>query len=193
MRSILGIDPGLGGACAIFRPESSAASGLRWAVIDMPVVGEPPFLNATALRDWLRKFAPDACVIEQVNAMPSIPGKDGVRRGMGATSAFRFGGVYYAAMAVVSCCDIPIVEKAPSVRWKKLFGLKGSDKERSRLKAIELFPEAAALLARKKDENRAEAMLIAAYGSKIVLPTGPEIPRKRTAAASPVDLADTPA
>ena len=159
---ILGIDPGLGGALVLCR-------GLRqWvAVLDMPVFGDPPELDAYALRDLLRQYKPDHVNLELVNAMPSIPGKDGKRRGMGATSAFRFGGVFYAIKAVLICEEVPFTPVPPAV-WKKAAGLLGSGKgrkakEASRQRAMVLFPDQRPNLLRKKDEARAEAMLIAAH------------------------------
>lgn len=162
---ILGVDPGLNGALAIFDPSKSPASGLRWVVEDVPVIGDDKReLNAAVLRDFLRRYSPDHAFVELVSAMPSIPGPNGVRRGMGATSAFRFGGVFYGLKAVLSCCDVPFETITPQ-SWKKYYGMKGPDKEASRLKALNLFPDASAFLARKKDQNRAEAMLIAKCGA----------------------------
>ncbi len=161
---IVGIDPGISGAAALFDPGSSPASGLRWQVIDLPVVGDlKRELNAAGLRDWLRKFSPDHAFLELATAMPSIAGPGGKRRGMGTAGAFRFGGIFYAIKAILSCCDVPFTLVPPAI-WKKSYGLKGSDKERSRLRALQLFPDQAAMLARKMDQNRAEAMLIANYG-----------------------------
>ncbi len=45
------------------------------------------------------------------------------------------------------------------MKWKRLQGLVKKDKEAARLKAQRLFPWAS--LKRKKDHNRAEALLIA--------------------------------
>jgi hypothetical protein len=163
---IIGIDPGVHGACAIFNPLVSPASGLRWVIWDMPVRGDPAELEARALRDLLRKYSPDRAIIERVNAMPSIPNKFGARIKMPATSAFRFGGMFFALKAVLSCCDIPFSLVMPA-KWKASFELKGADKEPSRQLALAKFPDMADALARKKDENRAEAMLIAAYGARI--------------------------
>jgi crossover junction endodeoxyribonuclease RuvC len=162
---ILGIDPGVTGALAIYDRDRSIASGLRWVIADIPVVGDPKHeLNAPALRDWLRRFSPDMAVLELVTAMPSIPGSDGKRRGMGAAGAFRFGGFFFSLKAVLACCDIPYTLVTPMV-WKKFHGLIKSDKEASRTRALQLFPDQANFLSRKKDQNRAEAMLIAAYGA----------------------------
>ena len=48
--------------------------------------------------------------------------------------------------------------------WKRHFGLLTKPKDASREKALALFPDSAAMLARKKDHNRAEALLLAQYG-----------------------------
>jgi crossover junction endodeoxyribonuclease RuvC len=158
----LGVDPGLGGALAIYDPDKTHLSGMRWIVLEMPIVGDPPEVNAPAIRDWLRKYSPDQAYLERVNAMPSIPGKNGLRRAMGAQSAFRFGGTFYALKAILACCDIPVSLVTPQT-WKRQYGLKGPEKELSRLRALELFPEASTYLGRKRDQNIAEAMLIAAH------------------------------
>ena len=164
--AILGIDPGVSGACALFDQTKTPASGLRWVVIDLPVIGDTKReINAAALRDWLRKHSPEHAYLELVTAMPSIAvGPGGVRRGMGAAGAFRFGGVFYAIKAVLACCDVPYSLVTPQ-SWKKAFGLSGSDKEKSRGLALRLFPDGAPALARKMDQNRAEAMLLAKYGA----------------------------
>lgn len=164
---VVGLDPGVSGAVALFDPSKSAASGLRWVVEDLPVVTltKRSELNVAALRDLLRKFSPEHGFLELVSAMPSIANpKTGERRGMGATSAFNFGGMFFGIQAVLGCCDVPFSLVTPQT-WKKFHSLKGSDKEASRRRALQLFPDQAAALRRKMDQNRAEAMLIAAYGA----------------------------
>jgi hypothetical protein len=168
MPGILGIDPGVSGAAALYdRTLPSASCPRRWLfvdIIDLPVIGdEKRELNPTAFRDWLSIYSPEHAYLELVTAMPSIPGADGVRRGMGAAGAFRFGGFFYAIKAVLACCDVPFTLVTPQ-KWKAAHGLKGSDKEASRARALQLFPDTAASFARKKDQNRAEAALIASYG-----------------------------
>jgi crossover junction endodeoxyribonuclease RuvC len=156
----------VGGACAAFCPQASPPSGFRWCVIDIPVIGdEKRELNAAALRDWLRAIDPQHAFLELVTAMPSIPDATGKRRGMGAAGAFRFGGIFYALKAVLACCDVPYTLVTPQT-WKKAHSLKGPDKEASRRRALQLFPDAAGVLARKKDQNRAEAMLLAEFGAR---------------------------
>jgi crossover junction endodeoxyribonuclease RuvC len=161
---ILGIDPGLSGGVAVYFVDIK-----RWLVIDLPTVGEGAQrrLNAPALRDWLGNPPPDHAFIESVQAMPSIPDKFGIRRGMGVASSFRFGRVTGAIEATVACCNIPITLVVPQ-SWKRFYGLRGSDKEASRALALRRFPTAASHLARKLDHGRAEAMLIAYFGASAV-------------------------
>ncbi len=50
--------------------------------------------------------------------------------------------------------------------WKKEFDLLKTEKDASRLKAIELFPNLKTELSRKKDVDRADALLITCYGKR---------------------------
>lgn len=160
---ILGIDPGINGAAAIYSTDAHA-----WMVIDLPTVGQDGQrrINAPALKDWLAKYAINRAFLELAQAMPSIPGADGVRRGMGSVSSFHYGRTAGAIDATVACCNIPITYVTPQ-SWKRFYGLKGADKELSRAMAIQRFPTLARHLERKLDNNRAEAALIAYYGAAI--------------------------
>jgi len=84
----------------------------------------------------------------------------------GASSGFKFGRATGALEGVLACCEIPLTVIEPTA-WKKFHQLRGGDKESSRQRALQLFPSAHALLARKKDHGRAEAPLIALYGAKL--------------------------
>ena len=66
--------------------------------------------------------------------------------------------------SAIALCGVPLTIVEPSA-WKKFHGLRGSDKELSRQRALQLFPAAHALLAHKKDHGRAEAMLVALFGA----------------------------
>ena len=91
------------------------------------------------------------CVIA-VEAVHSMP-RDGVRQ------AFSFGSSYGGVLALAQRFRAPWV-LVPPQQWKKDLGLT-SDKEDSLLMARDLWPEAP--LARKKDNGRAEALLIARW------------------------------
>jgi crossover junction endodeoxyribonuclease RuvC len=78
----------------------------------------------------------------------------------GASSGFKYGRAVGAIEAAITCCGIPLTIIEPTA-WKKFHALRGGDKEASRQRALQLFPAAHALLARRKDHGRAEAALIA--------------------------------
>lgn len=88
--------------------------------------------------------------------------KVGARPGDGGTSAFRFGDSYGQARAVLQVMGVPYLRAIPAV-WKRRFGLIGQDKDAARLLAIQRFPAAAFQLQRKKDNGRADALLIALW------------------------------
>jgi hypothetical protein len=160
---LMAIDPGLTGAVAFFFPDHPE----RIAVEDMPVVnGE---VNVPELERCIRSFAPALAAVEIVNAMPSIPGKDGKRRSMGAASAFNFGGAFHAAKATVQCCKVPMHLVSPKT-WRAHFRLRGGGeaKELSRGEAIRLFPASSDRFRRKGDHNRAEAALLAKFAADIL-------------------------
>lgn len=160
---VLAIDPGLTGAVAVFFPDHPE----RVAVADMPTVrGE---VNVPELERMIRSFSPAFAVVEHVNAMPSLPGKDGKRRPMGASSAFNFGGAFHAARATVQCCHVPMHLIQPKT-WKAHFRLKGGAeaKEAARAQAINLFPASPEHFRRKKDHNRAEAALLARFAADTI-------------------------
>jgi hypothetical protein len=78
----------------------------------------------------------------------------------GSSSGFKYGRAVGALEAVVALCEVPLTVVEPTL-WKKLHGLRGGEKETSRQRALQLFPAAHALFARKQDHGRAEVALIA--------------------------------
>lgn len=156
MEGILGIDPGTDAFGCILQPRASLASGMRWQFLDVPRRGDSDRPDPCVLRDWIRKFVPTRCYFESVGPMP--------KQGISSTSKFMRATGYLEA--TVLCCDVPMILVTPQ-KWKTYYEVpKGSDKEYSRQLALQLFPELAPLLARKKDHGRAEAALIAFYGSE---------------------------
>ena len=93
-----------------------------------------------------------AVVIEQVSAMP----------GQGVTSMFNFGQSFGVIKGICSALILPIYFIRP-VKWKKHFNLIGSSKDASRTKATELFPNFSDHISKKKDLNKADAILIGRY------------------------------
>ncbi len=81
----------------------------------------------------------------------------------GVTSTFKFGRSSGTTIGVLECLGLSIRYVSPT-RWKRRYRL-DSGGENSRRRALDLFPDSAAFFARKKDHNRAEAALIARWGS----------------------------
>jgi len=144
---VLGVDPGsINAAIALI---NTAAAGVTppYLVGDIPPIDKN--IDAAYLADVFRQWAPDIAVIEKTSAMPK----------QGVASSFNFGrgcGIIYG---VAVGLKIPVVFVAPQT-WKKFYGL-DADKERARLKVRQLFPSISGYFDRKKDVNRAEALLIA--------------------------------
>lgn len=149
MAITIGIDPGMTGAIALVDENASLID-----VYDMPVVGGQ--VSAHLLDDlevWDRfDFGP--VILEDVHAMPK----------QGVTSSFGFGRSKGVVEGVFAAYRRPINYVSPQ-RWKKALGLNG-DKGASRRRAIELWPDKAAMFARVKDDGRAEAALIAYWWLK---------------------------
>jgi crossover junction endodeoxyribonuclease RuvC len=159
---ILGIDPGaVSGGCAIVEINDSTAPQLI-DTVDLPIIGvkAKQRINVLALRTWIQQHRPDHAVIERGQAMPR----------QGASSGFKYGRGCGALEAVIQLLEIPMTVIEASM-WKKFHALRGGDKEAARQRALQLFPAAHALLARRKDHGRAEAALIALYGAYQLAPT----------------------
>ncbi len=151
---IIGIDPGISGAIAIL--ENKKVIG----IFDMPVMAEGKKnkrqLNSAQLVNIIKEniITNDevAVVVEQVNAMP----------GQGVTSMFNFGQTFGAIKGVCAALTLPIFFVRPA-KWKKYYELINSSKDSSRTRAIEMYPSFSHQLAKKKDVNKSDAILIARY------------------------------
>ena len=82
--------------------------------------------------------------------------------GQGVTSMFNFGQSFGLIKGMCSAMQLPIHFVRPT-RWKKYFNLIKTSKDASRTRAIEIFPKISDQLKRKKDSNKADAILIASY------------------------------
>lgn len=162
---VIGIDPGVSGAVAIF-------DGAALAVVDIPTqarrYGKGNEVSPAGLGRLLGPYRDRDCVIvlEQVNAMPPTGKPCRVCKrspSMGATSAFHFGEGVGVIRGVAAALEIPIAFVLPQV-WKRKAGLISKDKDAARTLAMELFPHYADSLAWKKDIGRADAILIAKFG-----------------------------
>jgi len=153
---IIGIDPGISGAICFFE------DGQVKEIIDMPVMADgkknkrqvngPQTYNEISKR--INKFPKKdiIVVIEQVSAMP----------GQGVTSMFNFGQSFGVLKGICSAMQLSMHFVRPA-KWKKYFGLIKTEKDASRTKVIEIFPYISSQLSRKKDSNKADAILIASF------------------------------
>jgi crossover junction endodeoxyribonuclease RuvC len=153
---IIGIDPGLSGSICFFE------DGKILDVVEMPTMTEgkknkkqvngSQIYNEISIRANQMDKKDIKVIIEQVSAMP----------GQGVTSMFNFGQSYGILKGICSAMQLPMYFVRPA-KWKKYFSLINSEKDASRTKAIEIFPYFSSNLSRKKDSNKADAILIASF------------------------------
>ena len=153
---IIGIDPGITGSICFFE------DGKIIDVVEMPNMAEgkknkkqvngAQIYYEISLRIKHLKKEEIKVVIEQVSAMP----------GQGVTSMFNFGQSFGILKGICSAMQLPVYFVRPA-KWKKYFNLINSEKDASRTKAIEIFPYFSSQLSRKKDSNKADAILIASF------------------------------
>ncbi len=151
---IIGIDPGLSGGIAIL-------DDLKiYDIFDMPIMSEGKKnknqLNSAQLVNIINKHVLKKentfVIVEQVSAMP----------GQGVTSMFNFGQTFGSIKGICAALGLSIFYVRPA-KWKKHFELINSSKDASRTKVIEMYPYISSRLTKKKDVNKADAILIARY------------------------------
>ena len=153
---IIGIDPGISGSICFLD------NGTIKDVLEMPTMTEgkknkkqvngSQIYNEISFRIKTYEKKNIKVVIEQVSAMP----------GQGVTSMFNFGQSFGILKGICSAMQLPIYFVRPA-KWKKYFNLINSEKDASRTRAIEIFPYFSSNLSKKKDSNKADAILIASY------------------------------
>jgi crossover junction endodeoxyribonuclease RuvC len=153
---IIGIDPGISGSICFFQ------DGKIIDVVEMPTMTEgkknKKQVNGSQIfneiSDRIKKLDKKdiKVIIEQVSAMP----------GQGVTSMFNFGQSFGILKGICSAMQLPMYFVRPA-KWKKYFNLINSEKDASRTRAIEIFPYFSGQLSRKKDSNKADAILIASF------------------------------
>ena len=153
---IIGIDPGISGSICFFQ------DGKIIDVVEMPTMTEgkknKKQVNGSQIfneiSEKIKKLDKEniKVVIEQVSAMP----------GQGVTSMFNFGQSFGILKGICSAMQLPMYFVRPA-KWKKYFNLINSEKDASRTRAIEIFPYFSGQLSRKKDSNKADAILIASF------------------------------
>ena len=153
---IIGIDPGISGSICFFE------DGKILDVVEMPTMTEgkknkkqvngSQIFNEISERIKKLDKRDIKIIIEQVSAMP----------GQGVTSMFNFGQSFGILKGICSAMQLPMYFVRPA-KWKKYFNLINSEKDASRTRAIEIFPYFSGQLSRKKDSNKADAILIASF------------------------------
>ena len=153
---IIGIDPGISGSICFFE------DGVIKDVLEMPTMTEgkknkkqvngSQIFNEISVRILKIDRKDIKVVIEHVTAMP----------GQGVTSMFNFGQSFGILKGICSAMQLPMYFVRPA-KWKKYFNLINSEKDASRTRAIEIFPYFSSQLSRKKDSNKADAILLASY------------------------------
>ena len=153
---IIGIDPGISGSICFFQ------DGVIKDVVEMPTMIEgkknKKQVNGSQIFNEISEKTKNMekknikVVIEHVTAMP----------GQGVTSMFNFGQSFGILKGICSAMQLSVYFVRPA-KWKKYFNLINSEKDASRTRAIEIFPYYSSHLSRKKDSNKADAILIASY------------------------------
>lgn len=160
---IWAIDPGLTGAIARMSLDP------KGEIIETEVIDTPIFtvlmngkkrskFDVHAMANLVRTNPPpNLIIIESVHAMPRDGGMQAFSLGYGL-------GIWAGLLEPFN------VELVSPQKWKRGMKLIKEDKEKSRLMAIENFPGLSERLSRKKDHNRAEALLLALYGKLYIFP-----------------------
>ena len=153
---IIGIDPGISGSICFLD------NGKILDVIEMPIMTDgkknKKQVNGSQVYNEVSKKIKQfeknqiRVVIEHVSAMP----------GQGVTSMFNFGQSFGILKGICTAMQLPMYFVRPA-KWKKYFNLLNSEKDASRTRAIEIFPYFSSQLSRKKDSNKADAILIASF------------------------------
>ena len=153
---IIGIDPGISGSICFLD------NGKILDVIEMPIMADgkknKKQVNGSQvyneISERIKQFEKNQIrvVIEHVSAMP----------GQGVTSMFNFGQSFGILKGICSAMQLPMYFVRPA-KWKKYFNLINSEKDASRSRAIEIFPYFSSQLSKKKDSNKADAILIASF------------------------------
>ena len=153
---VIGIDPGISGSICFFE------DGKILDVVEMPTMTEgkknKKQVNGSQIYNEIKKRIIQIdkkdikVIIEQVSAMP----------GQGVTSMFNFGQSFGILKGLCSAMQLSTYFVRPA-KWKKYYNLINSEKDASRTRAIEIFPYFSSNLSKKKDSNKADAILIASY------------------------------
>ena len=170
---VIGIDPGIYGCVAMLGHRAELLQ-----LGDMPTMQRGagsahvkqqvnPGALAQLVCEWTRDYSKNEIQIflEEARPMPTVARRGGkITVLQGSATTFSMGltaGLIEGAIGAKGYT----YKLVPATQWKKHYKLT-SNKEQARAAAVRLYPSAP--LARKKDHNRAEALLIARFGHEQV-------------------------
>ena len=163
---IIGIDPGLDGAVCIVNPywvNTNPKEHIK--LFDIPTLEvkrgkkKKREYNLAGVVSIIKDtHAPDHplewhVAIEKIHSMP----------GQGVASMFSMGMGYGMWLGIISAFGLPYTLVTPQAWKKAMMDGMGKEKDASRLRAIQIFPQLADQLKLKKHHGRADALLIAEY------------------------------
>ena len=151
---IFGIDPGVSGAISVLEDKKILE------VFEMPTMIDgkknKKQVNGAQvthlIKQQLKSNKEISVIVERVNAMP----------GQGVVSMFSFGQSFGIIKGICAALSLSIYFVRP-LKWKQHFDLVKTNKDASRTKVIEIYPEISSKISKKKDSNKADAILIARY------------------------------
>lgn len=151
---ICGIDIGLTGAICILDRDKILY------LIEMPILktGKKSEIDLCRIKDILCQFKP--------SISHAFIEKAGVRPKQGSVSMFRYGSCYGMIIGLCAGLEIPYSLIAPQTWKATMLRDMPKEKEISILRAQQLFPTI--VFHRKKDHHRAEALLLAEYGRRLL-------------------------
>lgn len=161
MNPIIGVDPGLTGALALYEPDTG-----RLHVEDVPIFvlkrgksnkKHVDLMSASRIVDNFVGLQPGVSPIAFIE-------KVGARPGEAPAYAFDFGRTTGILLGLCAAHFLRIEQVTPQ-RWKRALAVPAA-KDGARARASQYFPRYSHLWARAKDDGRAEAALIAFYGAQ---------------------------
>lgn len=168
---VIGVDPGKSGCLAFYSPSDNRIKH----VIDMPTLDVSKVKGKTKTEISWSTLCEELRYIENYNTFGKVTHMylEFVSSSpqMGVASSFAFGRGFGGLECLAAAFQYPIFYVTPKA-WKRHFGL-GPDKEAARAKASQILPTDTALwtpsrgnCTKAQAEGRAEASLIAVWGSK---------------------------
>ena len=153
-RAVLGIDIGRQGAAALLTDALDLIE-----VADLPLLADGPAcrpaVNGALFASIVRQWRPTVAYVEFVGPRPTD----------GAKAAFAFGAAKATIETTLTVLGVRVAYLTPPV-WKRLIGIPPGTgmKDVARSAAVRRWPSKAEMFARKSDDGRAEAALIAVAG-----------------------------